>query len=172
MSTISRREFIKTSGVSVVTGATASVSSLAGITEARAAVGGATLSYEDRTIVAASKLKTNVPVSFTYPDDSSPCTLVKLGRAAPGGVGPDADIVAYSSLCTHMGCPVSYDAQRRVFKCPCHFSTFDAEMGGQMVCGQATEDLPRVVLHYDEGNDNVQAVAVDGLIYGRQANIR
>ena len=27
----------------------------------------------------------------------------------PAGVGPDGDIVAYSSLRTHMGCPVVYD---------------------------------------------------------------
>ena len=59
----------------------------------------------------------------------------------------------------------------KVFKCPCHYSTFDAEMTGQMVCGQATEDLPRVVLRYDDQDDNVQAVAIDGLIYGRQANV-
>ena len=32
------------------------------------------------------------------------------------------------------------------FKCPCHFSVFDAEMHGQMICGQATENLPRIQL--------------------------
>ena len=35
---------------------------------------------------------------------------------------------------------------QKVFKCPCHFSMFDAEKGGQMICGQATENLPRIVL--------------------------
>ena len=57
------------------------------------------------------------------------------------------------------------------FKCGCHFSIFDAEKGGQMVCGQATENLPRVLLAFDSANGTVSAVGVDGLIYGRQANV-
>jgi arsenite oxidase small subunit len=69
-----------------------------------------------------------------------------MGSAVPGGIGPNKDIVAYSTLCTHMGCPVQYDGGTKVFKCNCHFSMFDAENNGQMVCGQATEDLPRVLL--------------------------
>lgn len=47
---------------------------------------------------------------------------------------------------------------------------FDAEKGGQMICGQATENLPRIVLEYNDKTDTVTAVAVDGLIYGRQAH--
>jgi arsenite oxidase small subunit len=114
----------------------------------------------------------NSAVEFTYPDSSSPCIALKLGNGpVPGGVGPDRDIVAYSRLCTHMGCPVAYDATARTFKCPCHFSSFDAEKAGQMICGQATENLPRVVLEYDARTGTVTAVGVEGLIYGRQANI-
>jgi arsenite oxidase small subunit len=48
---------------------------------------------------------------------------------------------------------------------------FDAEKAGQMICGQATENLPRVVLEYNAKTDSITAVAVDGLIYGRQSNI-
>jgi arsenite oxidase small subunit len=39
------------------------------------------------------------------------------------------------------------------------------------VCGQATEDLPRIKLQYDAKTDTVMATGVDGLIYGRQANV-
>lgn len=108
---------------------------------------------------------------FSYPDEASPCLAVKLGKRVPGGVGPDGDIVGYSVLCTHMGCPTSYDQISKTFKCPCHFSEFDAEKSGQMICGQATQDLPRIRLHYDAGTDALTAVGVTGLIYGRQANI-
>lgn len=97
--------------------------------------------------------------------------MIKMGAPVPGGVGPEKDIVAYSTLCSHMGCPVAYDQKKRIFICPCHFSTFDAEMAGQMVCGQATEDLPQIVLQYNAKDDTVSAVAVNGLIYGRQSNI-
>ena len=89
----------------------------------------------------------------------------------PGGVGPERDIAAFSTLCTHMGCPTAYDAGQRVFRCPCHFSLFDAELGGQMVCGQATVDLPEIVLEYDDGSDTLFAIGVRGLIFGRSANV-
>ena len=115
--------------------------------------------------------RSNQAVNFSYPDPSSPCVALRMGAAVPGGIGPNKDIVAYSILCTHMGCPVQYEGGTKVFKCACHFSMFDAENGGQMVCGQATEDLPRVLLDYDAKTDTVSAVGVDGLIYGRQANI-
>jgi arsenite oxidase small subunit len=115
-------------------------------------------------------LAVNQPVAFTFPDASSPCALLKMGNPVPGGVGPNQDIVAYSIMCTHMGCPVAYDPAQKIFKCPCHFSMFDAEKGGQMICGQATENLPRVVLRYNAKDDAVTAVAIDGLLYGRQSN--
>lgn len=167
---ISRRNFLKISG-GVAAGAGAS---LVGVSTAEAKeveVGRTTLPYPHKVVTRARELKANVPVSFNFPDAASPCTLIKMGHAVPGGVGPDKDIVAYSSLCTHMGCPVSYDTATRAFRCPCHYSTFDAELSGQMVCGQATEDLPQIVLQHDAKTDTVIAVAVEGLIYGRQANV-
>ena len=170
MSRFTRRSFLKVGGGGAVAGA-AAAGGLLTPEKARAAIGSATLPYESKTVGHAKKLKKGVAVSFTYPDAASPCTLVKTGKRVLGGVGPDGDIVAYSSLCTHMGCPVAFDAQSATFKCPCHYSTFDAEMGGQMVAGQATENLPRILLEHDPADDSIQAVAVDGLIYGRQSNI-
>jgi arsenite oxidase small subunit len=127
------------------------------------------VSEKTRSHVAGMAL--NAPVSFAYPDAASPCTALKLGSRVPGGVGPDGDIVAYSAMCTHMGCPVVYEPATKVFKCPCHFSMFDAEKAGQMIAGQATENLPRVRLQYDEKTGTVSAVGIEGLIYGRQANV-
>ena len=43
-------------------------------------------------------LRVGEPVSFNYPDKDSPAVLIKPGERAHGGVGPDGDIVAYSSL--------------------------------------------------------------------------
>lgn len=167
--TLSRRDFFK------VTGGVAAGAGLAIGGEAQAAqaaqVGQATLPYPRKALGKARALKANSPVAFQFPDAASPCNLIKMGSAVPGGVGPNRDIVAYSTLCTHMGCPVSYDSGKRTFNCPCHFSMFDAEKAGQMICGQATENLPRVVLEYNAKTDSITAVAVDGLIYGRQSNI-
>jgi arsenite oxidase small subunit len=164
----SRREFLKfTSGVAV------GAASLPTTAEAAPAAdpGSAVLPYKEKMVGKAASLGVNQTVSFTFPDASSPCVLLKMGTPVLGGVGPSQDIVAYSTMCTHMGCAVSYDSSMRVFKCPCHFSIFDAEKAGQMVCGQATENLPRIVLKYNDKDDSVTAVAVVGLLYGRQSNI-
>lgn len=170
-STITRRDFLKISG-GAAAGAGAGVAGFAhaGMTEAKD-VGRATLPYPSKPVAMAGKMPINQAVAFTFTDASSPCAAIKMGHPVAGGVGPDGDIVAYSTLCTHMGCPVSYDTIQMTFKCPCHFSIFDADKQGQMVCGQATENLPQIVLEYNAKNDTVVAVGVEGLIYGRQSNV-
>jgi arsenite oxidase small subunit len=97
--------------------------------------------------------------------------MVKTGKPCPDGVGPEQDIVAYSLLCPHQGFPLVYDAGAAVFKCANHFSQFDAQMMGQMVCGQATAKLPRIWLEWDADSDMIHATGVSGLIYGRISNI-
>lgn len=166
---ISRRSFLKAGSAAAAVGTTT-----AHVPAAQAATGEAgrtTLPYVPKSLGQVSKLRLNEPVSFTFPDASSPCVLVKTGSRVEGGVGPDGDIVAFSTLCTHMGCPVSYEPGTKTFQCPCHYSLFDAEKSGQMICGQATENLPRIELRFDDKNGTVTAVSVSGLLYGRQSNL-
>lgn len=169
---ISRRGFLKMGGL-------AAVSVAAGAAEAKAEksspasrdAGRTVLPYPRTAIGRASALTPDKPVEFHFPDDASPCVLIRTANPVAGGVGPDRNIVAYSKTCTHMGCPVEYQPASVTFKCPCHFTTFDAEKEGQLICGQATENLPRIVLDYDEKSDNILAIGVSGLLYGRQSNI-
>lgn len=170
MARVSRRQFLKVGGAAAATGAALAGSGFATAKEG-AAPGATTLPYPREGITKAGALQVNEPLTFQYPDADSPCQILKAGRAVPGGIGPDGDIVAYSTTCTHMGCPLTYDKEARTYKCGCHFSIFDPEMQGQMVDGQATENLPRVLLEYDEQEDTLFAVAVEGLIYGRQCNV-
>jgi arsenite oxidase small subunit len=168
---IGRRFFLKSGGAA----AAAAGATIIPIRNANAATPAAasstTLPYPKKAVGAAKGMPLNQAVSFSYPDDSSPCLAIRMGSPVPGGVGPNGDIVAYSSYCTHMGCPVAYEPGTKTFKCGCHFSIFDPENSGQMVTGQATEDLPRILLAYDAATDSIHAVGVDGLIYGRQSNI-
>jgi ubiquinol-cytochrome c reductase iron-sulfur subunit len=56
-------------------------------------------------------------------------------------------IVAYSKLCTHVGCPVGlYQAQVGLLLCPCHQSTFDVLDGARPVFGPAARSLPQLPL--------------------------
>jgi arsenite oxidase small subunit len=165
---VSRRDFLILTGGAAAGAAAVPTNALAAPS---ADPGGAVLPYKAKVVGKAGTLDADHAVAFTFPDASSPCAMLKMGTPVPGGVGPNQDIVAYSTMCTHMGCPVNYDSAQRVFKCPCHFSVFDAEKSGEMVCGQATENLPRIVLKYNDKDDSVTAVAVVGLLYGRQSNI-
>jgi menaquinol-cytochrome c reductase iron-sulfur subunit len=41
------------------------------------------------------------------------------------GTGGEPQVVALSSVCTHLGCRVSWDAEREELRCPCHGGIFD-----------------------------------------------
>jgi len=54
-------------------------------------------------------------------------------------------IVAYSKICTHVGCPVAlYEQTTEHILCPCHQSTFDAPRGAQVIFGPAARPLPQL----------------------------
>jgi ubiquinol-cytochrome c reductase iron-sulfur subunit len=59
-------------------------------------------------------------------------------------------IVAYSKICTHVGCPISLnEAQTHHLLCPCHQSTFDLADNGRVVFGPAARPLPQLPLMVD-----------------------
>ncbi|WP_326690886.1 MULTISPECIES: Rieske 2Fe-2S domain-containing protein [unclassified Streptomyces] len=54
-------------------------------------------------------------------------------------------IVAFSKICTHVGCPVSlYEQQTHHVLCPCHQSTFDLSDGARVLFGPAGHRLPQL----------------------------
>lgn len=58
--------------------------------------------------------------------------------------------VAYSKICTHVGCPVGlYRETTHELLCPCHQSTFDVLDGGRPVFGPAARSLPQLPLAID-----------------------
>jgi ubiquinol-cytochrome c reductase iron-sulfur subunit len=63
----------------------------------------------------------------------------------------DDDIVAYSKLCTHVGCPVGlYQSGSALLLCPCHQSTFNVLDGAKPVFGPAARSLPQLPLGLDD----------------------
>ncbi|SDS44027.1 menaquinol-cytochrome c reductase iron-sulfur subunit precursor [Paraoerskovia marina] len=60
-------------------------------------------------------------------------------------------IVAYSKICTHVGCPVAlYEQQTHHLLCPCHQSTFDIADGAKVVFGPAKRPLPQLPISVDD----------------------
>jgi ubiquinol-cytochrome c reductase iron-sulfur subunit len=60
------------------------------------------------------------------------------------------NIVAYSKICTHVGCPAAlYEQTTHKILCPCHQSTFDATRGAKVLFGPATRALPQLPIGVD-----------------------
>ncbi|WP_104165087.1 ubiquinol-cytochrome c reductase iron-sulfur subunit [Arthrobacter sp. SX1312] len=60
-------------------------------------------------------------------------------------------IVAYSKICTHVGCPVAlYEQQTHHLLCPCHQSTFDLEQECKVIFGPAARPLPQLPIEVDD----------------------
>jgi ubiquinol-cytochrome c reductase iron-sulfur subunit len=86
---------------------------------------------------------------------------VVYGKPVPPGhatITPNAvvpnwtvdNIVAYSKICTHVGCPAAlYEQTTHHILCPCHQSTFDATEGARVIFGPATRPLPQLPIGVD-----------------------
>jgi ubiquinol-cytochrome c reductase iron-sulfur subunit len=76
---------------------------------------------------------------------------IKSKREAEWGIN---GIVAYSKICTHVGCPIGlYEQQTHHLLCPCHQSTFDLADDGKVIFGPAARSLPQLKIHVDADGD-------------------
>ena len=58
--------------------------------------------------------------------------------------------VAYSKMCTHLGCPVGlYQEQTQQLVCPCHQSIFNVLAGAVPEFGPAPRPLPQLPITVD-----------------------
>jgi ubiquinol-cytochrome c reductase iron-sulfur subunit len=83
---------------------------------------------------------------------------VLLMRLNPSdlNISPDREgwsfdgIIAYSKICTHVGCPVAlYEQQTHHLLCPCHQSTFDVTEECKVIFGPAKRALPQLPIEVD-----------------------
>jgi ubiquinol-cytochrome c reductase iron-sulfur subunit len=59
-------------------------------------------------------------------------------------------IIAYSKICTHVGCPVAlYEQQTHHLLCPCHQSQFDITHEAKVIFGPAKRPLPQLPITVD-----------------------
>ena len=163
---IGRRWFLSGAGVAAAGAAAAAVVPQ----RAEAAAPLARLTYPANRLANVSELKPNTALPVAYPDADAPGVLLKLGAKVPGGVGPDGDIVGFSTICPHKGYPLSYNATDKTLNCSGHYSRFDCENGGQEIWGHATQNLPQYLLRVDVKGD-IYAEGVDELLYGRLSNV-
>jgi Rieske Fe-S protein len=141
------------------------------------------LLYSDGTPVLASSYRygssSTSLIVFNYPLDNEPNLLLDLASAAPGGVGPNKSLVAFSAVCQHLGCtppfisyypPGScggYNGGAAFIHCVCHGSTYNPGVqapggGAAIITGPTASPLPQVLLEWDPTTDEVFAVGAVG----------
>lgn len=167
---VSRREFLKLSGAALVALTLPACLSRSGIPDRLHA---RRVDYPRKLIGQLSALKTGEPVMFHYPWDhpAAANVLIKLTEPAGGGAGPEQNVVAFNTLCTHQGGPLASQFHGDIGvagPCPLHWTTFDLTRHGMVISGHATQGLPQIVLEID--GDDIYAVGVQGLIFGYHDN--
>lgn len=106
--------------------------------------------------ITVGSLTFAMPEGLEKHDEDFPKEIAKaalmLVRLEPGDIKDKREldwshegIVAYSKICTHVGCPVSlYEQQTHHVLCPCHQSTFDLSDGARVIFGPAGHALPQL----------------------------
>jgi Rieske Fe-S protein len=77
---------------------------------------------------------------FRYPTENDPCILIRLG--------PEK-FVAFNQNCTHLACPLLFDAAALQLACPCHKGFFSAE-DGRVLAGPPKRALERLTVSLRE----------------------
>jgi ubiquinol-cytochrome c reductase iron-sulfur subunit len=81
----------------------------------------------------------------------SPSEIVNEQDFPDGEAGSYEGILAYSKICTHVGCPIAlYEQSTHHLLCPCHQSTFDLADQGNVVFGPAARRMPQLAISVDD----------------------
>jgi len=100
---------------------------------------------------------TVVPDGFQDNLDALAAATAIIIKFQPGILQPPTvmnwtvdNIVCYSKICTHVGCPAAlYEQTTHHILCPCHQSTFDAPRGATVLFGPAPRPLPQLPITTD-----------------------
>jgi Rieske Fe-S protein len=93
-------------------------------------------------VAATDEMKVGDVRLFRYPTEADPAMLIRL----------DAEtFVAYRQRCTHLSCPVNFNADAVRLDCPCHNGSFDAATG-RVLWGPPPRPLPKIALRVENGH--------------------
>lgn len=93
-------------------------------------------------IGSAAGIEKNVPVKVDFVARKRDAWAITEKRASAWVETSDGkEFSVFDPRCTHLGCPFSWDEEKKQFLCPCHGGVFDA--GGAVVSGPPPRPLDR-----------------------------
>jgi rieske iron-sulfur protein len=116
---------------------------------------------------------------LAYPEGKSDDhqNLVLVCKLDPAALKPPTDlagaaqgVVAYSAICTHLGCTVRFSEEPMEqapfphIHCPCHGAMFDPQRGAIVLGGPAPRPLPQLPVRLDDKGEVVVAGPFTGPI--------
>lgn len=145
-----------------------------GVVAGLAIVGGAITAMIGRALATATAPKASAAGSVApsqAPSTSAPDIVVAAASSVPVGhalsfmaadgnpawvVHPSGNsFVAFSAVCTHLGCLVQYEASTNEFLCPCHGGVYDASTGN-VLQGPPPLPLPPIPVQVVNGQIRVR----------------
>ena len=75
---------------------------------------------------------------------------VVLGGSALILIRTPDKVKAFSAVCTHLGCLVEWNGQKKGIDCPCHAGLFDLD--GRVISGPPPRALPSYAVRVVDGN--------------------
>lgn len=92
--------------------------------------------FEPQQIALVSDIKPGTALPFNFPRPRDLCLLIQK---------PDGKYVAYGRRCTHLSCPVVYEADEHRLFCPCHNGAFSVD-DGSVLQGPPPHPIPQITL--------------------------
>lgn len=94
-----------------------------------------------KKIVKLTKLPVGKSFNFIHSAQGVPSVLFRTKTG----------VFAYSAICTHQGCTVTYKASTKKLTCPCHGAQFDPFANGSVTTGPAETPLAKVKVKINGG---------------------
>ena len=119
---------------------------------------GTPIKASDLEVGAVAQVLPELPTGTERTLENTGKDAVLLIRLRPEDFNLDAQrlswtyqgIIAFSKICTHMGCAVAlYEQQTHHLLCPCHQSTFDVTRAAKVIFGPAARPLPQLAITVD-----------------------
>lgn len=112
-----------------------------------------------RTVGTLNDFKVGETVNVSFQDPSPlPWAGVTAQMTAWLRRVDDENFIAFSTICTHLGCPVRWLASAELFMCPCHGGVFYAD--GQVASGPPPRPLNQYPVRVNKNDVQILTMPV------------